>query len=81
MKRTSDKGSERGMDGGREEASGRGIERGKEGAREQGRETSREVSRGGYWPVYSIFTPHPTMRPLPLILCHYKCKIVNRYKL
>ena len=38
-----------------------------EGAREQGRETSREVSCGGHWPVYNIFTNHPTTRPLPLI--------------
>ena len=40
MKGTSDEGSGRGMDSGREEASGGGIERGME----QGRETSREVS-------------------------------------
>ena len=44
MKGTSEEGTGRGMDGGREEASGGVIERGKEGTREQGRETSREVS-------------------------------------
>ena len=47
MKGTSEEGTGRGMDSGREEASGGGIERGMEGskgAREQGRETSREVS-------------------------------------
>ena len=47
-----------------------GIERGRDGARV--RETSREVSLGGHWPVYSIFTKHPTTRPLPLILLYYK---------
>ena len=41
---TSEEGTGRGMDGGREEASGRGIAQGKDGAREQGNETSREVS-------------------------------------
>ena len=44
MMGTSEEGTGRGMDGGREEASGGGIARGKDGAREQGNETSREVS-------------------------------------
>ena len=44
MMGTSEEGTGRGMDGGREEASGGGIARGKDGAREQGYETSREVS-------------------------------------
>ena len=34
MKLTSEEGTGRGMDGGREEASGGGVERGREGARE-----------------------------------------------
>ena len=72
MKGTSEEGTGRGMDGGREEASEGGIERGKKGARGQARETSREVSSGGHGPVFSIFIPHPTTRPLPLILCYYK---------
>ena len=55
----------RGMDDGREEASGGGIERGREGAREGN-------FKGCIWPVYNIFTNHPTTRPLPLILCYYK---------
>ena len=38
MKGTSEEGTERGMDGGREEASGGGIERGREIASEQGKE-------------------------------------------
>ena len=72
MKGTSEEGTGRGMDGGRDEASGGGIERGREVAREQERETSREVSWGWRWPAYSIFTNHPTTRPLPLIVCYYK---------
>ena len=44
MMGTSEEGTGRGMDGGREEASGGGTARGKDGAREQGKETSREVS-------------------------------------
>ena len=44
MKRTSEEGTGRGMDGGRDEASGGGIERGREVAREQERAISREVS-------------------------------------
>ena len=44
MMGTSEEGTGRGMDGGRDEASGGGIARGKDGAREQGNETSREVS-------------------------------------
>ena len=40
---TSEEGTGRGLDGGREEASGGGIARGKDGAN-QGNETSREVS-------------------------------------
>ena len=44
MMGTSEEGTGRGMEGGREEASGGGIARGKDGAREQGNETSREVS-------------------------------------
>ena len=71
MKGTSEEGTGRGMDGGRDEASGGGIER-REVAREQERETSREVSSGGHWPAYSIFTNHPTTRSLPLIVCYYK---------
>ena len=44
MMGTSEEGTGRGMEGGREEASaGGGIARGKDGAREQGNETSREV--------------------------------------
>ena len=70
MKGTSKEGTGQGMDSGSEEASGEGIGRGMEG--EQGRETSRQVSRGGHWPVYSIFRNHPTTRPLPLILCYCK---------
>ena len=68
MKGTSEEGTGRCMDGGRDEESGGGIER----AREQEREIPREVSCGGHWPAYSIFTNHPTMRPLPLIVCYYK---------
>ena len=37
MKGTREEGTERGMDGGREEASRGEIERGREGTREQGR--------------------------------------------
>ena len=44
MKGTSEEGTGRGMDIGREEASRGGIERGREGARVQGGETLREVS-------------------------------------
>ena len=44
MKGTSEAGTGRGMDGGRDEASGGGIERGREVAREQERAISREVS-------------------------------------
>ena len=47
MKGTSEEGTGRVMDNGREEASGGGIERGMEGEQGsnlQGRETSREVS-------------------------------------
>ena len=40
VKGTSEEGTGRDMDSGREEASRGGIERGREGAREQGRETS-----------------------------------------
>ena len=71
------------MDSGREEASGGGIERGMEG--EQGSKGGKlqgrypEESTGLYIvytvytvPVYSIFTNHPTTRPLPLLLCYYK---------
>ena len=47
MKGTSEEGTGRGMDGGRDEASGGGIERGREVAREQERAISREVSCGG----------------------------------
>ena len=57
-----------------------GNERWRDGAREQWRETLRDVSSGRHWPVYSIFTNHPTTRPLPSIHCYYKWKIVNRYK-
>ena len=44
MKGTSEVGTGRGMDGGRDETSGGGIERGREVAREPERDTSREVS-------------------------------------
>ena len=46
MKGTSEEGTGRGMDGGRDEASGGGIERGREVlvAREQERDISREIS-------------------------------------
>ena len=30
------------------------------------------LAKGTSWPVYRIFTNHPTKRPLPLTLCYYK---------
>ena len=62
MKGMSEEGTGRGMDGGREEASGGGIERGIEGARE-GNFKGGILRRA----LASIFTNHPTTRPLPLI--------------
>ena len=59
MKATSEEGTGRGMDGRREEASNGGIERGREGARE-GNFKGGILRRAGHWPVYSIFTNHPT---------------------
>ena len=44
MKGTSEEGTGRGRDGGRDEANGGRIVRGRDVAREQERETSREVS-------------------------------------
>ena len=90
-----DEGNERGRDGtrhGQRVGKRGGRKRAEEGlsveAREKGRkgtkggkETSREVSRGGHWPVYNIFTNHPTTRHLALTLWYYKWKIVNRYNL
>ena len=86
-----DEGNERGRDGmrhGQREGKMGGRKRAEEGlsegGREQGRkgckggkETSSEVSRGGHWPVYSIFTNHPTNAPPGLDglrLWYYKFK-------
>ena len=49
----------------------KGREHGRKGSN-GGQETSREVSRGRHWPVYSIFTNHPTKRPLALRLWYFK---------
>ena len=76
-----DEGNERGRDGtwtagGRKRAE-EGLSeewRGSKGGKLQGRYP--EEGTGLYTvytvPVYSIFTNHPTTRPLPLILCYYK---------
>ena len=57
MKGTSEGGTERGMDGGREEASGEGIARGKEGAREQG---SKVMKLHGRYPAYTVHIHTPS---------------------
>ena len=70
MKGTSEEGTGRGMGSGREDACGGGIERGMEG--EQG---SKEGNfKGGILrrvlASVQYIHPHPTTRPLPLILCY-----------
>ena len=48
-----------------------GIERRMDSARKGGKRQGR-YPEGALASIYSIFTNHPTTRPLPLILCHYK---------
>ena len=71
IKLTSEEGTGRGMDGGREEASGGGIARGREGARE-GNFKGCILRKALTSTVYTVFTNHPTTRPLPSILCYFK---------
>ena len=70
MKGTSEEGTGRGMDGGREEASGGGIERGREGAREVNFKGG--ILRRALGSILSIHKPSHNTGP-----CHSYCVITN----
>ena len=81
MKGTSEEGTRRGMDSGREEASGGGIERGMEGEQgsKGGKLQGKYPEEGTVRTVYSQTIPQ--CGPCHCYFVSKKLKIVNRYKL